>query len=115
MKPGDKNDPLNSTTSVIATGNCSLDLGLYGTAMVAGVHSIGVGQQRYATSGTAYSSGVVLSGTEESINLNLSKTVTSTSPSTDDVWWGIEIPVPQSIGSYQGANTFVGKKNAIPW
>ena len=115
MKPGDKNDPLNSTTSVIATGNCSLDLGLYGTAMVAGVHSIGVGQQRYATSGAAYSSGAVLSGTEAPMDLNLSKTVTSTSPSTDNVWWGIEIPVPQSIGSYEGANTFIGKKNQIPW
>jgi hypothetical protein len=113
MFPGQSIDPLNVTTTVIATGNCSLDMGLYGTAMVSGIYSIASQQQRFATSAVSYSSASSLSGTEQELEFNLPKTVTSTNPYSDDIWWGIQIPIPQQIGSYTGLNTFIGKKNEL--
>jgi len=115
MLPGDKTDPLNATTTVIATGNCSLDLGLYGTNMTAGLAYIGVNQQRFASSSDAYSSSTALSAAEQELELNIPKTTNYGSPQSRNVWWGIEIPVPQAVGSYSGVNTFIGKKNEIPW
>ena len=117
MLPGDRNDPLDKSTNVRSTGNCSLDLNLYGNHMTAGLYYIPVSQQRYSTSSVGYSSAYSLTtSTDNELELNLGKTTSHSSPQNTDVWWGIEIPVPQPVGDYSGVNTFMGKKNeASSW
>ncbi len=114
MIPGDKNDPLSETTTVSNTGNCSLDMTLYGVNMESGVNNIAVGNQKYASSSVAYASGaslLVSPGSE--LELDLPKTTTSSSPETTDIWWGIEIPSPQVVGTYTGTTTFESKVNEV--
>jgi hypothetical protein len=122
LNPGDKNDPLDKITTVTATGNISLDVTLYGTNMCTDYptcidHTIAVGKQKYALStSTAYSSGTALlvdPGAEA--ELNCPKTTDSANKQTKDIWWGIEIPNPQAVGSYSGQNTFIGVKSETPW
>jgi hypothetical protein len=115
MYPGDRNDPLNNTSTITVTGNCSLDINLSGTNMTAGLYSIPVVQQRFSTSISPYASGTQLLVSQQELELNLEKTVTSSLPYNDDVFWGIEIPLPQGSGNYTGANTFMGKTNEVPW
>ncbi len=114
MAPEQVTDPLSKTTTITNTGNCSLDLTLYGVDMASGGDSIAVGKQKYATSSIAYalSTSLLVSPGAE-LELNLPKTIASSSPATDDVWWGIEIPAEQVYGTYSGTTTFEAKKNEI--
>ena len=116
MTPGEKISPLNVTSTVINTGNCSLDLKLYGNDMTAGSYSIPVSQQRFATSSISYDNAYSLS-TSPGVDLdfNLTKTTSSVEPAEGNIWWGIEVPKPQPKGNYTGINTFVGQKNELPW
>jgi len=116
LNPGDKNDPLDKITTVTATGNCSLDVNLYGTNMSSGGNSISVNKQKYAlSSGTPYADGTSLSETAQEAELNCPKTTNSSSPQIKNIWWGIEIPSPQPAGNYSGTNTFEAVKNELPW
>lgn len=117
LNPGEKNDPLDKITTITATGNVSLDVNLYGTTMTSGENSIVVGQQKYALSeNTAYDEGTsLLVSPGEEAELDCPKTTIAGSPQTKNIWWGIEIPVPQVPGDYSGTNTFEAVKNEIPW
>jgi len=114
LSPEQKNDPLDKTTTITNTGNCSLDLTLYGLDMTSGGDTIVVGKQKYATSSETYalSTSLLVSPGAE-LELDLPKTTASSSPATDDVWWGIEIPAGQSFGTYSGTTTFEAKKNEV--
>ncbi len=104
---GDRNDPLDRTTTVIATGNVGLDEELSGTNLTdGGVGVIAVGYQKHSlTTSTAYASGTALSGTPTEYELNCLKTTNSGSPATKNNWWGIEIPSGIPPGIYNGTNT----------
>ncbi len=94
---------LNATN----TGNCVLDFEIDGEDMAGpGVHTIAVGQQEYSTS-SSYSSGAwtALSATPTTLSINMTKPTATTSNSTDNIYWIIEIPDPQYPGAYTGTTT----------
>lgn len=108
---GQKNDPLDKTTIITATGNVGLDEEVSGTNMASGGNSILVSYQKYAlASSTAYASAVALSTGATEIELNCQKTTTTGSPATKSTWWGIEIPAGTIAGSYTGTNTLTAVK-----
>lgn len=111
LSVGQKNDPLDKTTTVTATGNVGLDQELSGTDMTSGGDSIGVAFQKYAlATSTAYASGTSLSTTPTEVELNCLKTTSNGAPATKDTWWGLEIPAATPAGSYSGTNTIVAVK-----
>ncbi len=108
---GESNDPLDKVTTVTPTGNVGIDTELYGPAFMctdyptcAG-NTIAINYVKYALStSTAYASGASLSTTPTEVELNVPKDITG-SPTTKDIWWGIQIPTGTVPGSYTGANT----------
>jgi len=115
LSPGQKTDPLSTSTIVYNTGNCSLDLSLYGQDMRAGNFSISVSKQRFATSSINYDQAIPLSYTSTTLDLNIPKNTSTSSLSTAQIWWGIEIPIPQPALLYQGINYFEAQINQLPW
>lgn len=113
LEPGAKNDPLDKVTTVVATGNVSLDVVLYGTDMTSGSNSIPVSQQHYAlVSSTPYTNGTaLLASPGAQADLNVCKTFSASNKATKNIYWGIAIPDPQAAGSYSGTNTFSAVKN----
>jgi len=109
LNVGTDTGPANSTTTVENTGNASSSASLKGTDLTAGASSIGVDNQKYATSTFIYSSCTVcsiLTDTFTSFALNLPHP-TSTSPVTDEIYWGIFVPVGTAGVTHTGANTFI--------
>ncbi len=107
---GEKNDPLDKTTTITPTGNVGLDTELYGPEYMCTDYptcsggTIGVSYIKYAlASSTAYASGTSLSTSPTEVELNVPKDTTG-SPTTKDIWWGIEIPIGTTPGTYTGAN-----------
>lgn len=111
LSVGQKNDPLDKTTTITNTGNVGLDQELSGTNMTSGGDSILVQYQKYALAvSTAYASGTSLSGTPTSSLINIPKTTTGTN-TTGNTWWGLEIPLGTVAGSYAGTNTVLAVKS----
>jgi hypothetical protein len=111
LSVGQKNDPLDKTTTITATGNVGLDEELSGTDMTSGGNTIGVAYQKYALAGsTAYASGTALSTSGTEAELNCLKTTVSGTPATKNTWWGLEIPAGTVSGSYSGTNTIIAIK-----
>lgn len=110
---GQKNDPLDKTTTITATGNVGLDQELSGTDMESPEeNTIGVQYQRYAlASSTAYASGTSLSTTATEVTINVLKTISASSPASKNTWWGIEIPSGTLPGTYSGENTITALKS----
>jgi hypothetical protein len=104
---GQKNDPLDKTTTVTATGNVGLDEELSGTNLTdGGAGVIAVSKQKHAlATSTSYASGTALSTSPTEYELNCLKTTASGSPQTKNTWWGIEIPAGIPPGAYAGTNT----------
>lgn len=115
--PGAVNDPLDKQAVVTSTGNVSLDATFYGTNMTYGAYSIPVTEQRYAfSSGTAYASGTsVTTSPGVSVDLNIPKTTTASSPAATTTWFGLQIPTPTMAGTYTGTISIIGSVNALPW
>ena len=102
------------STNATNTGNCDINNEISGVDMDDGAgHTIGVGQQQYSTSST-YATGsaawVALTGTSTELDVELAKPTATTSNSTDDIYWIIDIPDPQYPAAYSGTNT-VGAVN----
>jgi len=115
MDPGTNNDPLLEKTRVEATGNCALDVNLYGVVMQGTGTDIPIGNQRYASGSSAptWAEGTVLvASTGEELELNVPKTITET-PEWERIWWGIDIPVGQTAGGYSGTNTITAIKAEV--
>lgn len=118
---GEANDPLDRTLVTTATGNVGLDQEHSGSSVMCTDfenyptclgETIPVGQQRYYLSSVAYASGTPLSITPTEVELNIAK-VTSPTPTTGTVWWGISIPAGTLSGTYNGANTITAIKGEI--
>lgn len=112
LSVGGKNDPLDKTTTVTATGNVGLDEELSGADMSDGNdHTIAVGKQVWAlASSTAYASGTALTTSPDEAELNCQKTIAYATPKTKDTWWGIEIPTNTFPAVYSGTNTVTAVK-----
>jgi hypothetical protein len=115
LAPGQKTDPLSTSTTVYNTGNCSIDLSLYGQDMVAGSSSIPVFKQKFATSSINYDLANPLSYSSSTLDANISKNTSTSSLSNVQIWWGIEIPTPLPSYLYQGINYFEANLNELPW
>lgn len=113
LSVGQKNDPLDKTTTTTNTGNVGLDQQLSGTNLTSGGDSIAVAYQKYAlAASTAYAAGTALSTTPTSVLLDISKNTTDTNL-TKNIWWGLEIPTGTVAGSYSGTNTVTAVKSAF--
>jgi len=116
LVPGQTMATLASPVVVTSTGNVSLNVTIYGVDMTSGVNTMPVGQQAYATSSVGYASGTTLAISPGNLlSLNERKTVSSSTPATSTIYWGIRVPNPQPTGNYTGANTFIGVENSLPW
>lgn len=99
---------VNATTTVQNTGNDAVDVDIEGSDMTSGGSTIPVSNQRYATSSFTYSSCTIcnaLSGTASTLEVDLAKPA-STTPVTDDIYWGIYVPIGVEGTTHYGQNTF---------
>lgn len=103
--PGQGDASTTHETTATTTGNSAIDVELSGTDMTSDGNSISVGQQHYATSTVAYSSGTALTTTPTAFEVDLPKPTTHPSNSTDIIYWGIQIPSGQPTGTYTGTVT----------
>ncbi len=95
-----------STTTVTNTGNYKIDTEVSGTDMT-GAGTIIASKQKYATSSLGYESLTYsLSTGATARDLNIVKSTSSSTPSTQATYWGISIPGGQTQGGYSGTNTF---------
>jgi hypothetical protein len=130
LEPGQFNDPLSTTTNLIAYGNVGLDEDIYGDTMctdwsspdscdAAGVdptREIPIANQKASTSSVAYASSFAyaISGstTPTEILIRVLKTTATSSPSQKNNYWGINIPAAITLaGDYTGQNTITAKKS----
>ena len=111
LNPGSDTGATNQTTVVTNTGNTLLNPDVSGTNMTGpGASVITVSEQKFSTSLFTYSSGgTVLSLTDQASGITLAKP-TSTTPVTDDLFWGISVPSGLESGSYTGQNTFTASQ-----
>lgn len=107
---GQDTGAVNATTTFSNTGNAPIDIELAGTDLTAGSDTIDVGEQKFATSTFIYGSCSVcqfLSGAATDVDVNLAKQTATTTPSTDDLYWGLNIPEGTGATTYGGTNTFI--------
>jgi len=107
MGLGDDSGATPIATLVTNTGNTVMDPQVSsGAVMTCTTGTIAVANQKYAAATFTYSSGgAALSGSPTTLNLALAKP-TSTTPVTDNSYWGILIPSTGVEGSCTGSNTF---------
>jgi hypothetical protein len=97
-------------TTFANTGNSPIDVELYGDDLTGNTDSIPVNSQKVATTTFAYASCAIcqsLTGTIEtavSFDVDLPKPTSTSTPVTDDLFWGIEIPTGTAVESYSGTN-----------
>jgi hypothetical protein len=99
----------NATSTLQNTGNDAIDIQLVGTDMTNGPSTIPVANQKYATSTFVYSSCTIcsaLASTTNTYELDLAKPTATTTPVTDDIYWGIYVPVGVEGTTHYGQNTF---------
>jgi len=121
LEPGANTGTLRATTTVRSIGNTGLDQELRGTSMCGGFNvltpcapsassTIPENQQRFATSSLSYSSPFALSlssTTNTQLELNVAKTISTSTPNSGVTYWGIEVPLSITLaGAYSGLNTF---------
>ena len=73
---------------------------------------INVSNQEYGTTGLSYGSGTDLTGiSTTSVEVDLSKPTSYPSTSTDDLFFGLGIPVSQALDTYNGTGTIEAKSD----
>ena len=97
---------LTKTTNAINTGNVPIDVQLKGDDMTYSGNTIAVGNQRYATSSVAWASGIALTGSYVTLEIDLPKPTTSPSNSTSTIYWAWAVPTGKPAGTYTGINYF---------
>jgi hypothetical protein len=110
LEVGQNTGAVNSTTTVNNTGNSGIDIQLAGTDLTSGQTTIPVGSQKYSTTTFAYGSCSIcdlLTGSATNVEIDLPKPTATSTPSTDDVYWGIEVPTNTATILHQGVNTFI--------
>ena len=105
---GEDTGGFNVNSQVQNTGNSGIDIQVEGTDLLDGPSSIPAGNQKFATSTFTYSSCSIctaLSGSATNLEVDLPKP-TSTTPVTDDLFWGVYVPSGSAATTYNGQNTF---------
>lgn len=109
LNNGDDTGGFNETAQVQNSGNVEIDLELEGTDLTSGASTIPVGNQKFATSSFTYASCVIcsaLSGTPDSLEVDLPKPTSTSTPVTDDLYWGIYVPMGVAGTTHRGHATF---------
>ena len=106
LNSGSTTGSTNQGVTTTATGNVGIEVYVYGDDMEKGSDSIGVEYQEYSTSTFTYGDGTTLSNSSTSVGVEMSKPTSHPSTSTDDIYWGAEVPATASKGNYYGAITF---------
>ncbi len=121
LEPGENTGTLDATTIVRSVGNTGLDQELRGTSMCGGftvlvpcapnpAATIPEDQQQFSTTSLAYNSPLALSlssTTDTELELNVAKSISTSTPNSGTTYWGIEVPLSITLaGAYSGLNTF---------
>jgi hypothetical protein len=109
LNVGEDTGATNATSTVRNTGNSNIDVQLAGSNMTAPGSSIPVANQKYATTSFTYASCVIcgaLSGTASTLEVDLPKPSATSTPVTDDLYWGVYVPTGSAGATHQGQNTF---------
>ncbi|USN88639.1 MAG: DUF2341 domain-containing protein [Candidatus Nomurabacteria bacterium] len=100
----------NPTVTIENFGNEAIDVQVAGTSMTDGAAStIPASQQRFATSTFDYdvcTECQTLSELGTNLEVDLSKPTTTTPATTDEIYWGIEVPFGIASNPHNGVNTF---------
>jgi hypothetical protein len=100
----------NPNVDLINVGNENIDVQVAGTDMSDGIASvIPAGQQRFATSSFNYAACLgcaTLSVLGTNVEVDLPKPVATDPPTTDQIFWGIEVPFGTASNPHTGVNTF---------
>ncbi|MBP9668907.1 MAG: DUF2341 domain-containing protein [Candidatus Pacebacteria bacterium] len=110
LEVGSNTAGVNEQTTILNTGNSSIDIQVAGTDLAGSEGSIAVGEQKFATSTFTYGACAIcqfLTGSATNVEVDLPKTTASTSPSSDDVYWGLNVPTGTKAELHQGTNTFI--------
>jgi len=106
---GEDTGSYNITSTLKNTGNVGVDVDLEGTDLTAGASSIPAANQKFATSSFTYSSCVIcsaLSGSPSTLEVDLEKPTSTSTPVTDDLYWGIYVPTGTAGLAHVGHTTF---------
>jgi hypothetical protein len=131
LEPGDNTGTLDATTIIRSVGNTGIDQELVGSSMcgtfailtpcvVSPSATIPEDQQQFATSSLSYNSPNALSlssTTQTELELNVAKSISTSTPSSGTTYWGIEVPLSITLaGAYSGLNTFTAvTAEAVDW
>jgi flagellar basal body rod protein FlgF len=109
LNVGSSTEGYNATSSVRNTGNDMINVDVSGTDLVSAGGTIPVDNQKFATSSFVYSSCTIcslLSGTSTTYSINLDKTTSTSTPSADLFYWGLNVPTGSAGLDYIGTNEF---------
>jgi len=109
LEPGANTGTINATTTARNTGNAPIDIQVQGTDLSGTTGTIGVGEQKYATTTFAYGSCSIcqlLTGSATNVNVTVAKPTSTSTAQTHDIYFGIDIPIGSPAETYTGINTF---------
>ncbi len=135
LAPGDNTGTLSTSTTIINIGNTGIDQLLDGSAMcpgfvssssdcsLNGTSTIFTSNQKFATTAVSYISPFAQTlptttvALPAELELNVIKSTSTTTPETDETFWGIAVPSAINVaGAYTGLNTFFGvTAEAVDW
>ena len=135
LAPGDNTGTLSTSTTILNVGNTGLDQLVDGSAMcptfvstssdcsLNGTSTIFTSNQQFASTSVAYNSAFAQTlptttvATPAELELNVVKTTSTSTPESDETFWGIAVPSAISVaGAYTGLNTFFGvTAEAVDW
>jgi hypothetical protein len=110
LAAGANTGAVNAQTIIYNTGNSSIDIRVSGTDLAGTGSSIGVGEQKYATTTFAYGACAIcqfLTGSASDVEVDLPKAVATSTPSSDDLYWGLNVPLNTGAVVHTGVNTFI--------
>jgi len=118
IKSGDNSGDYNATTTVENYGNCPLDAGVDVNDMDKAPDVIEAENQEFATSTFTYGSGtwsVEQASSTLQVDTDTVRPVTGALDISDEIYWGIYIPVGKPSGTYTGLNTFTAILDSDNW
>jgi len=114
MFAGDNTGVDNSTTTVENAGNSPIDTNLSGTDMTSPGYDITVDNIEWSLNNFSYTAGTDLTGAGTNVDIVAPKP-TSTSGTSDDLFWGLGVPYGADASSYLGQNTFTVMLDGDGW
>ncbi len=118
IQAGQNTGTSTATTTIVNYGNTPVNSDLIGTDMLkdnVGPDLIAVNNQQFDLAYFYYGTGTVLSSTTpQTVDIDAARP-TSTADVSDNIFWGIGIPVGTPSGDYYGENTFSAVFDSTGW